>query len=60
MHASSTGFLVVLGASDVTPGKEAAWYALYGTFLTIAAAGSVAARSRTSTIGSAVPAVNAS
>jgi membrane protease YdiL (CAAX protease family) len=59
MHASSTGFLVVLGAAHVTPGQEAGWYALYGAFLAIAA-GAVVACSRASTIRSAVPAMNAS
>jgi membrane protease YdiL (CAAX protease family) len=38
MHASSTGFLVVFGAAHVTPGQEAAWYALYGALLAIVAA----------------------
>ena len=38
MHASSTGFLVVFGAARVSPGQEAAWYALYGAILSIAAA----------------------
>jgi membrane protease YdiL (CAAX protease family) len=38
MHASSTGFLVVFGAAHVSPGQEAAWYALYGVLLAIAAA----------------------
>jgi membrane protease YdiL (CAAX protease family) len=37
MHASSTGFLVVFGAAHVTPSQEAAWYALYGAILSIAA-----------------------
>lgn len=38
MHASSTGFLVVFGAAHVSPGQEAAWYALYGGILAVAAA----------------------
>ena len=33
MHASSTGFLVVLGAPHVTATQEATWYALYGLLL---------------------------
>jgi membrane protease YdiL (CAAX protease family) len=32
-HASSTGFLVMLGATNVTAIQEAAWYAAYGTVL---------------------------
>jgi membrane protease YdiL (CAAX protease family) len=32
-HAMSTGFLVVLGPNGVTPGEEAAWYAIYGLLL---------------------------
>jgi membrane protease YdiL (CAAX protease family) len=59
MHASSTGFLVVLGASHVTPGQEASWYGLYGAFLALAA-GAVVARSHPSTVEPAVPAVSAS
>jgi membrane protease YdiL (CAAX protease family) len=38
MHASSTGFLVVLGAAHVTPAQEALWYALYGGLLAVVAA----------------------
>jgi membrane protease YdiL (CAAX protease family) len=37
MHASSTGFLVVLGAAHVTSGQEALWYAVYGAALGAAA-----------------------
>ena len=33
MHASSTGFLVVLSAPQVTAGQEAIWYATYGALL---------------------------
>jgi len=33
MHASSTGFLVTLGAVHVTPPQEALWYAVYGVLL---------------------------
>lgn len=32
-HASSTGFLVVLGAAHVTAAQEAMWYAAYGALL---------------------------
>lgn len=34
-HASSTGFLVVLGAPRVSPAQEALWYALYAAALWI-------------------------
>ena len=37
MHASSTGFLVVLGAQHVTPSQEALWYAAYGVMLGVVA-----------------------
>ena len=37
MHASSTGFLVVLGASHVSAWQEAGWYGLYGALLGLAA-----------------------
>lgn len=33
LHASSTGFLVILGAPRVTPAQEALWYALYAAAL---------------------------
>jgi membrane protease YdiL (CAAX protease family) len=33
MHASSTGFLVVLGASRASPGEEAVWYLCYAGLL---------------------------
>jgi membrane protease YdiL (CAAX protease family) len=33
MHASSTGFLVILGPSHVSPGQEVLWYAVYATVL---------------------------
>jgi membrane protease YdiL (CAAX protease family) len=36
LHASSTGFLVVLSAPRVTPGEEALWYFLYAAVLWIA------------------------
>jgi CAAX protease family protein len=36
LHASSTGFLVVLGAEHVTPAQEAIWYAVYGLLLGLA------------------------
>ena len=38
LHASSTGFLVVLGAARVTPTQEALWYGLYGVMLGAVAA----------------------
>jgi membrane protease YdiL (CAAX protease family) len=37
MHASSTGFLVVFGASHVDAWQEAGWYGLYGALLGLAA-----------------------
>jgi membrane protease YdiL (CAAX protease family) len=46
MHASSTGFLVVLSPTHVTPAQEALWYAVYGVSLWIVVA-LVAARYRT-------------
>ena len=33
LHASSTGFLVILGAPQVTPAQEALWYATYAAAL---------------------------
>jgi membrane protease YdiL (CAAX protease family) len=33
MHASSTGFLVILGPAHVSPGQEALWYAVYAAVL---------------------------
>lgn len=33
LHASSTGFLVMLGAPRVTPAQEALWYTLYAAVL---------------------------
>ena len=33
LHASSTGFLVVLGAAGVSPGEEALWYLVYALLL---------------------------
>ena len=33
LHASSTGFLVVLGAPAVSPRREATWYAIYALLL---------------------------
>jgi membrane protease YdiL (CAAX protease family) len=35
IHASSTGFLVVLSPGLVTPGQEVLWYAVYGAALWI-------------------------
>jgi membrane protease YdiL (CAAX protease family) len=46
MHASSTGFLVVFGAAHVSPSQEAAWYALYGAILSVAAVAVVALSAR--------------
>jgi uncharacterized protein len=37
-HASSTGFLVMLGAAHVTSAQEALWYAIYGALLGVVAA----------------------
>ena len=42
LHASSTGFLVVLGAPAVSPGQEALWYAGYAAVLWLVAATVVA------------------
>jgi hypothetical protein len=42
LHASSTGFLVVLGAPAVSPGQEALWYAGYAAVLGLVAATVVA------------------
>ena len=33
LHASSTGFLVILGAPKATPGQEALWYLAYASVL---------------------------
>ena len=33
LHASSTGFLVMLGAASISPAQEAVWYALYAAVL---------------------------
>jgi uncharacterized protein len=38
IHASSTGFLVVLSPTHVTPAQEALWYAVYGALLWIVVA----------------------
>jgi membrane protease YdiL (CAAX protease family) len=38
IHASSTGFLVVLSPGLVTPGQEVLWYAIYGAALWIVVA----------------------
>jgi membrane protease YdiL (CAAX protease family) len=50
MHASSTGFLVVLGASHVDAWQEAGWYGLYGAILGVAAVTIIFATRRSSTI----------
>jgi hypothetical protein len=36
LHASSTGFLVILSAPGVTPVEEALWYFLYAAALWLA------------------------
>ena len=33
MHASSTGFLVILGPAHVSPAQEVLWYAVYAVVL---------------------------
>jgi membrane protease YdiL (CAAX protease family) len=43
LHASSTGFLVVLGASGVTPAQESLWYAVYAAVLWIGIAAAMTA-----------------
>jgi membrane protease YdiL (CAAX protease family) len=42
LHASSTGFLVVLSASQVTPAQEAMWYLAYAGVLGIVAVVAIA------------------
>jgi membrane protease YdiL (CAAX protease family) len=37
-HASSTGFLIILGPSPITPAKETLWWAIYAIVLWLAAA----------------------
>jgi membrane protease YdiL (CAAX protease family) len=49
LHASSTGFLVVLGAPAVSPGQEALWYAGYAAILWLVAGAVVALNGRTLT-----------
>jgi hypothetical protein len=51
VHASSTGFLVILGAAHVTPSQEAGWYFVYAVVmwiivLTLRASPHVSARRR--------------
>ena len=46
MHISSTGSLVVFGAPRVTPGQEAAWYAIYGVLLWLFVMFAVSGQSR--------------
>jgi hypothetical protein len=36
LHASSTGFLVILSPASVSPAQEALWYAVYAAVLWIA------------------------
>lgn len=50
LHASSTGFLVILGAPKATPGQEALWYCAYAAVLWLAVI-SVALRYGTSLTG---------
>jgi uncharacterized protein len=59
MHASSTGFLVVFGAAHVNPAQEAAWYALYGALLSVAAAAVIALSHRSTTEWHTPPSVTA-
>jgi len=33
MHASSTGFLIILSPSSVSPAQETLWYAIYAAVL---------------------------
>jgi len=63
LHASSTGFLVVLGAPAVSPGQEALWYAGYAAVLWLIAAavvalsgGTLVRRPRTASAGPATAA----
>ncbi len=49
MHASSTGFLVVLGATAVDPGQEALWYLLDAAVLWSIAVAVVASANMSST-----------
>jgi membrane protease YdiL (CAAX protease family) len=46
LHASDTGFLVILSAPHVSPGQEALWYALYAAVLWAAALSVVVAGRR--------------
>lgn len=41
LHASSTGFLVILSPSPISPTQEVLWYAVYAAILWIAVAGVV-------------------
>ena len=47
LHASSTGFLVILGAPKATPGQEALWYVAYAAVLWVIVVAVVALRGRT-------------
>lgn len=38
MHASSTGFLVILGPSHISPIQEVLWYAVYAAVLWVVVA----------------------
>jgi membrane protease YdiL (CAAX protease family) len=45
-HASSTGFLVILGPSPITPANETLWWAIYALVLWVAAAAIIAQYSK--------------
>jgi membrane protease YdiL (CAAX protease family) len=42
LHASSSGFLVILGAPHVAPAQEAAWYSAYAGVLWLVVVGAIA------------------
>ena len=56
LHASSTGFLVVLSAPRVTPAQEALWYFLYAAALGIAVLTVVSVQRIRRTVISSAPA----
>ncbi len=56
IHASSTGFLVVLSPTGVSPAQEALWYAVYAAVLWVCVAVVVAAYGKPLTRGRAVAA----
>ncbi len=57
LHASSTGFMVMLSAPRVTPAEEALWYLLYACVLGVVAACLVLASRRTRTVPAAASAM---